>query len=193
MNDRRITNKAGSNIQSLYVQDQWTVSNRLTLNLGLRTEDEKVPTFRPEFLETAFHFTFADKLAPRLGAAYDVWGDGRLKVFGSWGLYYDWTKYELPRGSFGAETWCIYYRGLDTLDLGSLSLSNMPGRDLWVTRAAAATAACRRSAATSIRTSSRCGSRAPAAASSTSSPATACSPSTTSTTTCSRRSRTWAS
>ena len=61
-----------------------------------------------------------------------MWGDGRLKVFGSWGLYYDWTKYELPRGSFGAEIWCIHYRGLDTLDLGSLSLSNMPGRDLWV-------------------------------------------------------------
>ena len=73
----------------------------------------------------------ADKLAPRLGAAYDVYGDGQMKVFGSWGLYYDWTKYELPRGSFGAETWCIYYRGLDTLDLGSLNLSNMPGHDLW--------------------------------------------------------------
>ena len=68
-----------------------------------------------------------DKLAPRLGAAYDVFGDGRMKVFGSWGMYYDWTKYELPRGSFGAETWCIYYRGLDTTDLGSLNLSNMPG------------------------------------------------------------------
>jgi hypothetical protein len=57
----------------------------------------------------------ADKLAPRLGAAYDIFGDGRMKVFGSWGLYYDWTKYELPRGSFGAETWCINYHGLDTL------------------------------------------------------------------------------
>lgn len=133
VNDRRISNKAGNNIHSLYVQDQWTVGNRLTLNVGLRTEDEQVPTFRPDYLPTAFHFTFADKLAPRLGAAYDVWGDGRMKVFGSWGLYYDWTKYELVRGSFGAETWCTYYRGLDTLNLDSLSLSNMPGRDIWVT------------------------------------------------------------
>ena len=33
------------------------MGNRLTLNLGLRTEDEKVPTFRPEFLENAFEFT----------------------------------------------------------------------------------------------------------------------------------------
>jgi len=133
VNDRQIANKAGNNIQSLYVQDQWTVGNRLTLNLGLRTEDEKVPTFRPDYLENAFHFTFADKLAPRLGAAYDLRGDGRVKIFGSWGLYYDWTKYELPRGSFGAETWCIYYRGLNTTDISSLSLSNMPGNDIWQT------------------------------------------------------------
>jgi len=131
VNDRRIFNKAGSDIHALYVQDQWSVNNHLTLNLGIRTEDEKVPTFRPEYLDTAFHFTFADKLAPRLGAAYDVWGDGRMKVFGSWGLYYDWTKYQLPRGSFGAETWCTFYRGLNTFDLGSLSLDNMPGNDLW--------------------------------------------------------------
>ena len=72
-------------------------------------------------------------MAPRLGAAYDVWGDGRAKVFASWGRYYDWTKYESPRGSFGAETWCIYYRGLNTLDLGSLSVTNTPGPDLWIT------------------------------------------------------------
>ena len=131
VNDRRTTNKAGANIHSLFIQDTWTIGNRLTLNLGVRTEDEKVPTFRPEYLETAIHFNMKDKLAPRLGAAYDVFGDGRMKVFGSWGLYYDWTKYNLPRGSFGAETWCIYYRSLDTLDLSSLSLANMPGRDLW--------------------------------------------------------------
>jgi hypothetical protein len=133
VSDRRITNKAGADIQSLFVQDNWTVGNRLTLNLGLRTEDEKVPTFRPDYQPIAFHFTMADKLAPRLGAAYDVMGDGRMKVFGSWGLYYDWTKYELPRGSFGAETWCQYYRGLDTLNLGSINLSSLPGADLWTT------------------------------------------------------------
>ncbi len=133
VNDRRTTNEAGSDIQTLYIQDQWTVGNRLTFNVGLRTEDEKVPTFRPDYLKTAIHFNMKDKLAPRLGAAYDVFGNGKMKVFGSWGMYYDWTKYELPRGSFGAETWCIYYRTLDTLDLGSLNLNNKPGRDLWTT------------------------------------------------------------
>ncbi len=134
VNDRRITNQAGSDIQSLYIQDQWMLGDRLTLNVGIRTEDENIPDFRPEANgAAAIKFSMKDKLAPRLGAAYDVTGNGRMKVFGSWGLYYDWTKYELPRGSFGAETWCTYYRGLDTLDFGSLNLNNMPGADLWVT------------------------------------------------------------
>ena len=112
VNDRRITNKAGADIHSLFIQDNWTIGNRLTLNLGVRTEDEKVPTLPSrDHSRRPSTSTMKDKLAPRLGAAYDVLGDGRMKVFGSWGLYYDWTKYNLPRGSFGAETWCIYYRG----------------------------------------------------------------------------------
>jgi Carboxypeptidase regulatory-like domain/TonB dependent receptor/TonB-dependent Receptor Plug Domain len=133
VNDRRISNQAGSDIHSIFAQDQWQVNARLTLNLGLRTEHEIVPTFRPDILKDAYDFGFGDKLAPRLGAAYDVSGDGRTKVFGSWGRYYDWTKYELVRGSFGAETWCIYYRALDTLDLASLNLTNKPGTDVWTT------------------------------------------------------------
>ncbi len=101
------------------------------MNLGLRTENEKIPTFRPDIAQYAFEFGFADKLAPRLGATYDVRGDGRVKAFASWGRYYDWTKYEIARGSFGGDLWHIYYRSLDTLDIDSLNLNNMPGRDLW--------------------------------------------------------------
>ena len=133
VNDRRIAKPASSDIKSIYAQDQWSMGNHLSLNLGLRTEHERVPTFRPDILRYAFDFGWKDKMAPRLGAAYDLWGDGRAKVFASWGRYYDWTKYESPRGSFGAETWCIYYRGLNTLDLGSLNLTNTPGPDLWIT------------------------------------------------------------
>lgn len=131
VNDRGVQGKAGANIMSLFVQDQWTMG-RLTLSLGLRTENEKVPSFRPELRENALDFGFGDKLAPRLGFAYDLKGDGRTKIFGSWGRYFDWTKYELSRGSFGGDTWRIYYRALDTLDIASLNLGNMPGRDLWV-------------------------------------------------------------
>jgi hypothetical protein len=129
VNNRGVQGEAGADILSLYVQDQWTLGDRLTLNVGLRLEDETVPSFREGV--DAMAFGWGDKIAPRLGAAYDVRGDGRFKIYGSWGRYYDWTKYELPRGSYGGDTWQIYYRGLETLDIASLNLSNMPGADLW--------------------------------------------------------------
>ena len=123
--------KVGANIVSLFAQDTWAVTPRLVLNIGLRTENEKVPSFVPEIQKNAFEFIFGDKIAPRLGAAYDVRGDGRIKVSGSWGKYFDWTKYSLSRGSFGGDIWHIYYRSLDTTDIASLNTGNMPGRDLW--------------------------------------------------------------
>jgi len=131
VNDRGTRGTVNANMPSLYVQDTWIVGNRLSLNLGVRTERETIPSFRTDVKETAFEFGFSKKIAPRLGATYDVLGNGRLKAFGSWGRYFDWVKYELARGSFGGDTWLVNYRSLDTLDVNSLSLANMPGRDLW--------------------------------------------------------------
>lgn len=130
-NDRGTRGTVNANMPSMYVQDTWTLGNRLTLNLGVRTERETIPSFRTDVKEKAFEFGFSKKIAPRLGATFDVLGDGRLKAFGSWGRYFDWVKYELARGSFGGDTWLVNYRSLDTLDVNSLNLANMPGRDLW--------------------------------------------------------------
>ena len=68
----------------------------------------------PEF---GIEFGFKDKLAPRVGFAYDIKGDGKWKVFGSWGMFYDIFKLELPRGSFGGDKWLEYYYTLDTVRL----------------------------------------------------------------------------
>ena len=57
-----------------------------------------------------------DKVAPRLGFAYDVKGDGKWKAYGSYGWYYDITTLELPRSSFGGDHWANYYWTLDTAE-----------------------------------------------------------------------------
>ena len=131
--------KVSGDIASLYVQDAWTPTDRLTFNLGVRTEHERVPSFNPDVKQYAFDFGFGQKIAPRLGVNYDVRGDGKVKVSASWGRYFDWTKYEIARGSFNGtangvpegDRWHIFYRSLDTLNIGSLNLNNMPGTDLW--------------------------------------------------------------
>jgi hypothetical protein len=137
VNDIATRGSTGGVMNSLYIQDQWRVLPRLSLSLGLRTENETVPAFRRDLAiaqtgnDYAFHFGFENKLAPRLGASWDVFGTGKTKVFGSWARYYDWVKYELSRGTFGGDIWQVHYRALDTLDVFNLSRSNMPGRNIW--------------------------------------------------------------
>lgn len=110
----------------LFIQDAWTVNNKLTINLGVRTERERVPTYiaGPEYPEYAVEFNFGDKLAPRVGFAYDLKGDGKWKAFGSWGIFYDIFKLELPRGSFGGDKWLEYYYTLDITDPVALTASS---------------------------------------------------------------------
>ena len=95
---------------------QWTIASRFTVNVGLRTERESVPAYAvgDGIPQDVLDFNFGDKLAPRIGFAYDVKGNGRTKVFGNWGMFYDIFKLELPRGSFGGDKWWDYVFTLDT-------------------------------------------------------------------------------
>ena len=121
----------GANLGNMYVQDNWRIHKRLTINLGFRWEKETVPSFQRSVKDTAFSFGWGTKFAPRLGASYDVFGDGRMKVYGSWGRYYDWVKYELARGTFGGDYWRVRYFGLNDPNVFSLTSTNTPGSPLW--------------------------------------------------------------
>ncbi|MEP6913432.1 MAG: TonB-dependent receptor, partial [bacterium] len=93
--------KASSLNQGVFLQDSWQPTSRLSLNLGFRIEKETVPTFSAG--NPGITFGWRSKPAPRLGFAYDLTGDGKTKLFASYGWFYDRFKYELPRGSFGGD------------------------------------------------------------------------------------------
>jgi outer membrane receptor protein involved in Fe transport len=98
---------------SLYVQDDWRVNPRLTLNLGLRWDyvsgipfdQERNPNFRllqaagrtGRFAGTALEdfgeSTRGDKdnIQPRLGFVYDMDGTGGQVLRGGWGIYTDFA------------------------------------------------------------------------------------------------------
>ena len=99
-------------LYALYIQDDWRVNDRLTLNLGVRWDyvdgmpinQDSNPNFQAlQAAGRAGRFANdpgmqdwgkdpqGDKnnIQPRLGFAFDVLGDGRHVVRGGWGVYHD--------------------------------------------------------------------------------------------------------
>ncbi len=76
---------------NFFLQDDWRVSPRLTLNLGVRYEYQKNPTpinVNPLLPQTANRVDDRNNIGPRVGFAYDLTGDGKTSLRGGWGLYY---------------------------------------------------------------------------------------------------------
>jgi len=69
----------GENLsQGVFIQDKYQIHSRLTLNLGVRFEQEDLPTFNQ--YPSAINFGWGDKIAPRLGFSYDLTGRGTTKI-----------------------------------------------------------------------------------------------------------------
>ncbi|HSJ14642.1 MAG TPA: TonB-dependent receptor [Longimicrobiales bacterium] len=98
-----------NNVQfGVYIQDDWDVSDRLQLNLGVRWDAETnqfnnkwvtPDSIRQRFAGLGYENRFTDGTSdrpmylgafqPRVGFSYDVLGDARTVVHGGFGIYYD--------------------------------------------------------------------------------------------------------
>ncbi|MFN0084869.1 MAG: TonB-dependent receptor domain-containing protein [Blastocatellia bacterium] len=95
------TGNASNQAHSIYFQDRWQPTSRLSINAGVRFEKENLPSFNS--FAPPINFGWGDKIVPRVGFAYDLTGSGKTKLFASYGQFTDRLKFELPRGSFGGE------------------------------------------------------------------------------------------
>ncbi|MEO8129610.1 MAG: TonB-dependent receptor, partial [Bryobacteraceae bacterium] len=96
---------------ALYAQDDWRVSNRLTLNLGIRYEvhgapvDKHgyIPNFNPakgdfEFptftKDAPIYNTDRNNFAPRFGFAYQPFSDAKTVIRGGYGIFFNMNNYD---------------------------------------------------------------------------------------------------
>ncbi|MCU1266994.1 MAG: hypothetical protein JWM21_3312 [Acidobacteria bacterium] len=75
---------------NVFLQDEWRYTPRLTVNLGVRYEYERLPKpFLPSFVPQTNNFP-KDKnnVGPRIGFAWDMTGDAKNSLRGGYGIYY---------------------------------------------------------------------------------------------------------
>lgn len=103
-NSARVTTQ---NYWSVFAQDNWKVTDRLTINPGIRYEQQTlVGTF--DTLTTLDgrelkNFPLKNNWAPRVGVIYDVLGNGKSKLFGNFGRYYARIPNDLAARALSAD------------------------------------------------------------------------------------------
>jgi len=82
---------------AFFVEDTWRVGSRLTFKPGIRYERERMDgTITKDFV-------LGNNWAPRIGATYDLTGDAKTKVYGSFGMYFARTPNDLAARALSAD------------------------------------------------------------------------------------------
>jgi hypothetical protein len=88
--------KTTSRYHTVFAQDAWSPSKYVTINAGLRWEQQHVQGVNAAY-------TFNDNWSPRLGVSVDPWGNRKTKVTANFGRYTEALPLDIAIRSLSAE------------------------------------------------------------------------------------------
>jgi len=113
-----------SDSQAMFIQDRWQISPNFTLNMGVRFGQQRLYNGDGDV-----HAKIDDNIAPRMGFVWDFLGNGKSKLFGHWGRFYETIPMDIVIRSFGGEvTAFIYNFSDDPNDVSGLPSGARPSR-----------------------------------------------------------------
>lgn len=96
--------------QALYLQDKVRFNDYFSLNLGVRADAFKSTGEKSgAFPNRKLDFKFDDMVAPRIGFTWDVAKNGRSKLYGHYGRFYESVPLDINARAFGNEQFNFYY------------------------------------------------------------------------------------
>ncbi len=102
---------------AFFIQDTWQVSSNLSLQLGVRFGEQKLFNGDGDVQQS-----IDDNIAPRLGFVWDFLGNGKSKIFGHWGKFYETIPMDIVIRSYGGEISAFSYNFSDNPD----DVANIP-------------------------------------------------------------------
>ncbi len=116
--DGNLTSNTHTRNLGAYLQDSWAIRPNLTLNAGVRYEQQTL------FTADALHgtisnvtgepipdvaFKLGNMIAPRVGVIYDWTNEGKSKAFAHWGRFYESIPMDINVRAYGGEIIAIDY------------------------------------------------------------------------------------
>ncbi len=99
-----------------YIQDSWDVTDTLTIQAGLRLDQ-----YNYKNRDGESYIKLDDQIAPRLGFTWDPRGEGRDKVYGSFGRYYLPIATNTSIRAVSGEDFHVEYRAVTVNPDGTLA------------------------------------------------------------------------
>lgn len=89
--------KTQSHYHTLFAQDAWSLNKYVTVNAGLRWEQQHVAGVNSKY-------TFTDNWSPRLGISVDPWGNRKTKLTANFGRYTESLPLDIAIRSLSSES-----------------------------------------------------------------------------------------